>query len=177
MLAMHRWSLGKNFEVLRGPWGWKATLLSSTTRVHNSQHVVSKDPPHLRPSREDELKVAKAFKLFPIHGPVQVLVGRFHKGLKDHPGLNVRRPLGISKLNLWPWKSVEDGCEKLSEGVDHLRRFSQSSKTLNDLLQAHLLVPWLGCKELENALSRSHGLHQSYQTGIESLFKLNIFNV
>ena len=32
-------------------------------------------------------KVPKAFKFFPIHGSIQVLVSRFHKGLQDHPML------------------------------------------------------------------------------------------
>ena len=51
-----------------------------------------------------------------------------------------------------PWKNVDNGCEKLSEGFDQLRRFSQSSKTPNNLLQAYLLAAWLANgKKLENA--------------------------
>ena len=71
--------------MLCGPWGWKALPISSFADVHAGLHPVLNDPPHLRPSLENQLEVAEAFKLFPIHRSVHVLVGRFHKGLQEYP--------------------------------------------------------------------------------------------
>ena len=39
----------------------------------------------------------------------------------------------------------------MSEDVDQLRRFPQSSKALNNLSQANLILAWLCCEELGNA--------------------------
>ena len=55
----------------------------------------------------------------------------------------------------WPWKSVDNRSEKLSEGVGDLRRLSQLGQTIYEFLQAKRKVldhrRWVWCKELVNA--------------------------
>ena len=114
--------------------------------VHAGEYVVFQDFPHLRPSSENQLKVTEAVKFLEIHGSVQVLVGRFHKRLKDHPG-----EYKLKWLISWPWKGVEDGEEMLIEGVGHLRRFSKTRQALHKVLQTQLMVAGSCCKELEKA--------------------------
>ena len=54
----------------------------------------------------------------------------------------------------WPWKSVDNRSEKLSEGVGDLRRLSQLGQTINEILQAKRKVldhrRWFWRKELVN---------------------------
>ena len=133
--------------------------------IHAGEYVVFQDFPHLRPSFENELEVTEAVKFLEIHGSVQVLVGRFHKRLKDHPGERCLETKMIDWWTLercWRWgRNADWGKRSLEEVPQDASSFQQSPSNPTD--GCRVLLQRTGkCEEVFRAfLPGSHGLRQS----------------
>ena len=50
-----------------------------------------------------------------------------------------------------PWEGVDIRCEKLRDGVGHLRRFPKRCQAFDQVLQAYVVAAGVCCQELEQA--------------------------